>query len=432
MDDVISNLPEEILSSIVSNLSIRDATRARVLSPRWRHISLSPSTPNLHLDIFTVLGVPLKDEHKQSENCDSRFVKAVYQILDSCKILPPVIDSFSLCYALRNQHASDIDSWIRVALGLQTKKLHLELGGSFTGRKGELYHFPTHLPTASHLKHLYLRGCIVTQTTLDSIFSGCINLESLRILRCRLPAFLSISSKQRRICLKELVVNACFLSSLEHMEISSLDVEAFEYKGCGGTYLHFVDTRVTVEARLWGLRTCFTFDQLAAELPQLPMLSILIDTHAMKPLHDKMTQFCHLKDLELLLSVYPDFDLLSLSFILDACPGLHKFCLGLSHESCRRYRLPERREIQRKCGYNELKQVEINSFINKCNALDLVLYLLHACTGLERMTIDFQKVWGLGIVRWRRTTRDYRLEAEKEQLQTVLSDVNSNAEILVL
>lgn len=422
--DVISRLPEDILSSILSNLTIRDATRGRVLSPRWRYIS--PFTSNLHLDIFTVYGVRISESEETDEYL-SGFVKAVSQIMDSCKF---PIDSFYLCYNLRNKHAADIDNWLRIAIGLQTKKLHLELGGTFTGKKGALYRFPGNLPNASHLNHLYLRGCALTQTVLDAIFSGCINLESLTLSYCRLPRYLSISSKQTRIRLQELVMIFCFV--VDEIEISSLDIATFVYKGNFHTFLRFVDTLVTVEARLWGSRTCYSFHKLAEELPQLPMLSLLLNSRSMEPLHDNMAKFLQLKELEIKISVYPDFDLLSVAFILDACPGLEKFCLLLKEENSRHHLLPpERREISRQC-YNELKEVEISSFRNRWNALDLVLYLLNSCTRLERMTINYQYKWGRGPVKCSRNTLSYGLQAEREQVQALLSDVSSNAEVLVL
>ena len=58
-DDRISNLPDDILSYILSFLSMREAVKTRILSRKWRFLS-SPST-DLHFDLLFVVGLSTEE-----------------------------------------------------------------------------------------------------------------------------------------------------------------------------------------------------------------------------------------------------------------------------------------------------------------------------------------------------------------------------------
>ncbi|XP_028053444.1 F-box/LRR-repeat protein At4g14103-like [Camellia sinensis] len=56
-------MPDDILSFILSFLSIRDSVKARIVSGRWRHIC--PFMLNRDFDLHTVLGINHKARSSQ-------------------------------------------------------------------------------------------------------------------------------------------------------------------------------------------------------------------------------------------------------------------------------------------------------------------------------------------------------------------------------
>ncbi|KAF9594636.1 hypothetical protein IFM89_034258 [Coptis chinensis] len=110
--DHISQMPEDILSFILSFLTMRDAVKTRVLSPSWRY--LSSSTGNLYFDLFTLFGINY-DGNYLSKNSDSLWEG--------------------------NESASHIDRWISFALRMQVEKIDLDFSCIPRDRRGTYYMF---------------------------------------------------------------------------------------------------------------------------------------------------------------------------------------------------------------------------------------------------------------------------------------------------
>ncbi|THG21663.1 hypothetical protein TEA_000292 [Camellia sinensis var. sinensis] len=93
-------MPDDILSFILSFLSIRDSVKARIVSGRWRHIC--PFMLNRDFDLHTVLGINHKARYSKSN-----FVTGVDQFLETYKL-----DSLRICFCLGNEYAGNVDSGI--------------------------------------------------------------------------------------------------------------------------------------------------------------------------------------------------------------------------------------------------------------------------------------------------------------------------------
>ncbi|XP_030945904.1 putative F-box protein At1g67390 [Quercus lobata] len=72
MSDHISELPDDILINILSSLTLRDAVKARSLSPRWRHLSAPIST--LQFDLFTMFGIEYDENKGYFDTLPANFV----------------------------------------------------------------------------------------------------------------------------------------------------------------------------------------------------------------------------------------------------------------------------------------------------------------------------------------------------------------------
>ncbi|KAF9594637.1 hypothetical protein IFM89_034259, partial [Coptis chinensis] len=444
--DHISQMPEDILSFILSFLTMRDAVKTRVLSPRWRY--LSSSTGNLYFDLCTLFGIGY-DWNYLSKNSDSlwegkdRFINTVDQIMQLYR--SPKLYSFKVSYCLGNECASHIDRWISFAVRMQIEKIDLDF--SFIPRGCEKYKFPCHLlaqDKGSQLKHLSLESCVLSpspdftnrffslktldlirvpldQIAFDSLLSGCINLECMTLEHCSLPASLFI--RGNLLCLKSLVFKNC--DGPMEIEVSSIYLTTFVYMGWI-TNLRFVGALSLEKVHLWFLHpdrrgTYYMFGGLAKELPDLQVLSLGFVTTQVLPIPVNMTEFSHLKELKLILILSSDFDLLSVASILNASPCLLKFHLSLRHGSIRGPRV--KRDYSKQLYY-KLKEVEISGLCGRLDVLELAIYLLNNAIGLERMILEFQK-------RWRTVDEEEELESKKKQVHGVLSKEKPNVEIIV-
>ncbi|KAM7502550.1 hypothetical protein LguiB_001454 [Lonicera macranthoides] len=280
--DNINELPDDVLSSILSFLPMRDAVQARSLSSRWRYLSPTP------------FNLEFSNDSANSWNDKSIFLAQVDQILQQCEKTIRKVDSFKLHYCLANKDACHIDRWITFVVMMKTKKLDLDFSPPLENVKS--YIFPCHLlrempylkhlclavcdlryspdctttSTLNSLKHIDLQLVDLDQSALDTILSGCMNLEFLRLKRCMLPRELSIHGPFR--CLKLLALFDCY-----------------------GAY----------------------------------KLEILSVDHVEPLIPERMGKLNCLKELELIICLTEKFDLLSLASVLRVCPNVQKFHVNL-------------------------------------------------------------------------------------------------------
>ncbi|KAL7189981.1 hypothetical protein ACSBR1_039591 [Camellia fascicularis] len=253
-------MPDDILSFILSFLSIRDSVKARIVSRRWRHIC--PFMLNLDFDLHTVLGINYKARYSKS-----KFVTGVDQFLELYN--GQKLDSLKICFYLGNECAGNVDRWIRFAIIMKTEKFDLD--------------FPCQLRPQEHVP--------LNQSCANSILSSCLNFEWLRLKNSILPKTLCIHGPSLQ--LKILIVHECY--GVEKIEISSIGLTTFEYMGKVKNF-------------------CFL------DVPRLEKVL---------PIPARITRFNSLKQLELFVMVSSDFNLLSLTSLLNASPLLQKLHLSL-------------------------------------------------------------------------------------------------------
>lgn len=279
----ISELPDDLLSSILSFLPMRDAVKVRLLASRWRYIYPSP----FNLEFSRYLA--------NSWASKSIFLREVNQILQHCEKNIPKVNSFKLHYRLGNEDACHIDKWINFAVKMKTEEVDLNF--SYNHEGSERFNFPCHLLfKAMYLKHLRLEGCTLRaspesgnsssltyslenidlwsvhldQSAFDTILSGCTNLRFLRLKSCKLPMKLSVRGPFR--CLNLLALSGCH--GPDTLEILSLDrLVKFE---CFGR-LNNLDV-VGVSSFEKAQITCASeeYVQFGKDLPQLESLSLLL------------------------------------------------------------------------------------------------------------------------------------------------------------
>lgn len=200
-----------------------------------------------------------------------------------------------------------LKGWITFAIRRHTEKLDLDISANqiiyFPCQllPETFYGFPCQLlPEAntSQLKHLYLKSCnlrpaphhvgwLIPLKTLDlenmlldqisakSIFSGCLNLEWLR-LKIILPETFCIDAPS--LHLETLILHDCY--GVKKIEVSSIGLTTFEYIGKVKSFTFLNVPRLEkvhirfVFANLDGTR--YMFNGLANDLPWLQILSLVL------------------------------------------------------------------------------------------------------------------------------------------------------------
>ena len=127
----ISNLPNDILSFIISLLSMKEAFRARLLSHKWRY--LSPEITNLCFDSLIMFGENTDHElmrfgyHYPKALLDrsQEFVTNVAQRLRHLRVSK--LNSLQVYFCLCKEYASYIDEWISLATAMSVEKIDLDL-----------------------------------------------------------------------------------------------------------------------------------------------------------------------------------------------------------------------------------------------------------------------------------------------------------------
>ncbi|XP_012849845.1 PREDICTED: F-box/LRR-repeat protein At1g55660-like isoform X1 [Erythranthe guttata] len=125
--DRISRLPDELLVDILSLLSLKEAARTSVLSPRW--INLWKHTHSLNFDARNALEDIVKKHwirRKLMKREGPKYVKWVNTVLQSHK--SPTLKEFVIRFTLDATAKNSINLWLQFAFATrQVERLELDL-----------------------------------------------------------------------------------------------------------------------------------------------------------------------------------------------------------------------------------------------------------------------------------------------------------------
>ncbi|XP_059436494.1 putative F-box/LRR-repeat protein At5g54820 [Corylus avellana] len=436
--DLTGRLPEDILSSIISLISMREAATTSILSKRWRYLSKTSS--NLDLDPKNMLGYFLslnhfKSQHPQwKEKQRGRFVRWANHILEL--YVGKKVDSFRVEYPLGSDHGCDVDRWIQFAIDMQVQNLSINLfEHHLSDLSRELYKFPYWLfdqaGTQSKIKHLSLNFCSqsipanfnglnslsslsltntsLSQENVDNILNGCPSLEWFTMNKCRCPLLLKLSSGCRFLRLRHLRIFRC--DPLEKVEIhDAMSIASIEYdakmfgqvllKNCA--QLVRICTTFTLPNLQYdpGTQMTYILGTLAKDYPLLETLLVVIPLVQIDIIPKHLTTFTRLKLLKLLGVRFRKILLDLTSAFLEAAPSLVELEMDLQLP-CTDEEKIEHQKIVDGADYTEhkkiplkeyrqhqcLKEVVLRGFCGYPIQFDLAVLLLKNAHLLEKMRI---------------------------------------------
>ncbi|KAI5340873.1 hypothetical protein L3X38_020147 [Prunus dulcis] len=217
--DLINELPDCILSSIFSLLTLKDVVDATsMVSPRWRRLVLHPilTRLNLELDIPNVFGISI-DDYAYCDDDDliadklpkQDFIRCVNKFCSSTMAI-------SHCSKAEKENYYDFPCWLLSELRPSTLK-NLSLAGC-------VLRLPPSFDRFSHLTTLYLCEVIVDNISLARLLYDCFLLESLTLDYCWGASELMVKGPSLR--LNDLKVVHCY--DMQRVDISLVKLASLE------------------------------------------------------------------------------------------------------------------------------------------------------------------------------------------------------------
>uniref|UniRef100_A0A0E0AG30 F-box domain-containing protein n=1 Tax=Oryza glumipatula TaxID=40148 RepID=A0A0E0AG30_9ORYZ len=412
----LSNLPEDILCTIVSKLPLREAARTSILSSQWNRTWCSHTNLNLSYRSIMSRRYIESDITPEGRKLNAEeFIRRVDAILQQHN--GGGVEKIEVIGLLENENAYHINGWVNFAIKSKTKQLVLDFR-SFHWPIDEPYNFafqifdaanmenlqslklgsislkpPADFKGFQNLKRLKLLDVGITDEDLQLLLSDCNCLEFLGIYCCKLIT--SLRTTHLSTQLKHLYVYEC--PCLKEIELNS-GLTTLEYIGPliplapPGIY---VLTNLRIKS--WDISDSlqYIFTELPSTLPRLEMLTLQCRELERITLPDKPIKFIYLKHLRLELAFSGprkwDADILDFACILEAAPLMEKleFHMWMNCRDHLRYRKAHGKlRTLPPCPHYHLKEVNIAGFYGQKDQLELAHHILRNSVVLQAMNID--------------------------------------------
>ncbi|KAJ4954636.1 hypothetical protein NE237_011419 [Protea cynaroides] len=416
MEDRISEMPEQILHSILSLCTLKEAMATSILSKKWKDFvsSFMAFTSTLNLDVANMIGCGYGKEFWAEDDRRCEFIRWADLILQLNQ--RQNVDVFRVQFYLGQESAHHLDRWTAYAAekGVQELVLDLDMCNKYL-LEDDLYNFPCWLfpqDKEPHIKHLFLNSCIlrlppdfralssllvlslenvlISEEDILYILSNSLLLESLKVKNC--PSLVSLKIDGPCPQLKHLSISWCH--HLENIEIVAIKLLSFEYVGIMPKLsFKFVPQLVTVSIYTkWGNLSSGITDvlgRLATDTPRLENLLLLTPTMKEYVLPAKLSASINLKKLVLMVRTSNRGSLIPFTAaFLKVSPFLQKFMLHLMAGSPCKGIVTEVKHSSSECLHHQLKEVQISGFRGSPDEIELASYILRISPALEKLTID--------------------------------------------
>ncbi|OIT39967.1 f-boxlrr-repeat protein [Nicotiana attenuata] len=342
MEDRLSQLPDEILVSILSQLTLREAVRTSSLSSRWRYLWMHVTC--LNFDVFSEFG----DKALNLDFCEKeglRHINWINHVLDLRR--SHTLEEFSVCLPFEGNFKCEIDKWLKFASSKKVESLELFL---LIGYWVDSDRYSIPLELLSHgsndaslfgfgaLKSLTLADIDVCNQVAEIFLSSCPLLEQLSIINSRVLEHLIIGPSLK---LKHLEIYRC---RIDYLEICNANLISFSFKGTKLTNLSLenvssVSSVVNLQIEIYRESLPILIDLIATKFSEVEKLSLEVSCGQLRALdfHHSFPKFNNLKWLILSVVDAVDCTLLEVTPLLQASPYLQMFEIKIDWSDTRIY-----------------------------------------------------------------------------------------------
>ncbi|PHU13212.1 Pentatricopeptide repeat-containing protein, chloroplastic [Capsicum chinense] len=410
-EDYLSKLPDDVLGSILGNLTVRDAARTTTLSTRWKYLFASTQLqqqPTFRFRCSNMLGFRrFAHSHCYYNQEKDKFMNGLYQFLRLYS--GRRVDFIELRCCFVREYPSAFTHWFQSLSRISVQSLDLSFECyPYSSRK--LLKFS--LEALSHsLEHLILSRCVVlssprvrfnslttlalrsvvlTSGHLEGILSSCSNLKKLNIEFSELPSKLQLTGTVIDVVIlecdggKEIDLHAAYLRTLE-CKIRN-DVTFF---------FKFAPMLENVMVcRCFGrLKNSYIFGDHARDLPSrvksltLEFFPDQDDFPIANP--TEMKTFRKLTNLRLIpVTSHGILQIFELSRLLGDFPLLQSLTFAVFKVASLMERTRSRRPPPSLKGHNRLKEVIYYGFDGSEIEMEFVVYVLKCAIVLEQVFLS--------------------------------------------
>ncbi|KAM3201652.1 F-box/FBD/LRR-repeat protein [Capsicum annuum] len=409
-EDYLSKLPDDVLRSILGNLTVRDAARTTTLSTRWKYLFASTQLqqqPTFRFKCTNMSG----DRHLAHSHCSynqekDKFMNGLYQFLRLCS--GRTVDSIELRCCFVREFPSAFSHWFQSLSRISVQSLHL----SFECFHYRARKFKFSLEALSQsLEHLILSSCVVlsspsvrfnslttlvlcsvvlTSGHLEGVLSSCSNLKKLTIDISELPSKLQLTGT---------VIDVLIL---ECVGVKEIDLHA----ACLRTLVCKINNDVTfffsfvpmlenvMVSRCFQLfKYSYIFGDRARDLPnQVKSLTLqfFADQDSFPIANPtEMKTFRKLTNLRLIpLTSHGILQIFELSRLLGDFPLLQSLTFAVFKVVSLTERTRSRRPPPSLKGHNRLKEVIYYGFDGSEIEMEFVVYILKCAIVLEQVFLS--------------------------------------------
>ncbi|KAF5751303.1 F-box/LRR-repeat protein [Tripterygium wilfordii] len=386
-EDRISQLPDEVLVSILSFLTMKEAARTSVIACRWREVWTS--IPSLDFDASETSNSLWEEEEGLNPYEETgKYIKWINNVLDAYQGY--CIDEFRVRFDLEPMFTSDIDRWFNFALEKKVKRLVMDFRGYYGCPRSNIFAIPllsspvlhtAEFPDCRSLKILKLKYLDISGAVIEHLISTCLYLEQLVIEGSNSLTDLNVVGQS--LCLKYLKIKFC--CRLKSVYLSAPNLLSFQWYSAESIEIAFANVPNLVEVFFGGGYALRRLHPLLNYLSQLETL-ILSDEPPEETIGlIEFPVLPHLKNLILKVSAADDDSLLGFTPLIKAAPSLCRLLLELSWFEPDVFLL-SRPKTPREC-HQCLKVVEIVGFVGKTNDMEFAMYLIEHAPMLEKILL---------------------------------------------